>query len=721
MKGDAQSYGRAFGVSILGLILQSLFAIGLAIYASSSGGDHAAGTAAWHVTVGLLVWASLVLLFDMHRRERRETAELERLAQEESTGVFEAVDEPKAARTLDAMRRFALPIMSLIVGGSLLLMGILRLGGLGDEAVLSADTRTLNKGWAIAVGLTVAVVGFVFARFVSGMATQRVWAPLRAGASYAVGSALLGLTVALTQFIDSSAGRMVALGVVSHAVAIFSIAMGSEMLLNVVLDVYRPRRPGEDPRPGFDSRLLGLLAAPDKIAENIGEALNYQFGVEVSKSWFYLLIQRWWPGLVAVAVLVVWGMTSLVVIEPHQRALVLTFGRPSAPILSFGERDGDEVGPGLHVVAPWPMTEVYIPVSTTRGVDGRAVVTRTSTGVRVANLGTNPPERDKAILWTNEHTTQEIFSLVQPAIFRTSMSGLTAGERGADRAADLSLVAIEAPMQYVVEDVRMFDELAQPEHRDTLLRAMGQRVLLHHLASMSIDDVLGSGRMRLGEDLRVKLESVYGDVRVNRGERGRHAGIRITSIGAGSVHPPMNAASSFERVVQAQQVKQSMIEAATEDQIRILTEIAPPIDRGDGAQVTASDIVAMLDELTAMREARVDEAEVIAQELAVQHLLEEAGGLAGAALIAASAQRWDTHMGERGRAALYLGQLSSYRASPALYKSKKYFRALLETMRGSRVYLTSENLDRLHIILELQTRDTSLEIFDPEAGAEFQP
>ena len=129
----------------------------------------------------------------------------------------------------------------------------------------------------------------------------------------------------------------------------------------------------------------------------------------------------------------------------------------------------------------------------------------------------------------------------------------------------------------------------------------------------------------------------------------------------------------------------------------------------------------MLDELTAMREARVDEAEIIAQELAVQHLLEEAGGRAGAALIEASAQRWDTHMGERGRAALFLGQLSSYRAAPTLFKSKKYFRALLETMRGSRVYLTSENLEDLHIILELQTRDTSLELFDPEAGSEFQP
>jgi Cation/multidrug efflux pump len=121
-----------------------------------------------------------------------------------------------------------------------------------------------------------------------------------------------------------------ALDAVAHAVPIFTIIIGAETLLNVVLDVYRPRKPGEDPRPGFDSRLLGLLAAPDRIAENIGEALNYQFGVEVSRTWFYLLLKRWWPGLIAVALLVAWGMTSLVVVEPHQRAMVLTFDKPSA-------------------------------------------------------------------------------------------------------------------------------------------------------------------------------------------------------------------------------------------------------------------------------------------------------------------------------------------------------------------------------------------------------
>lgn len=712
MKGDAQSYGRAARVSILGLILQVLCTLSLAVYAAFAGGDHAAVTASMYVGVGVLVWIPLIVLFDLHRRERLESIEIDRLAQEASTGVFEQSEQPRAARTLEAMQKYALPLLSLLVGALLLTIGFVRFSSLGGGESTLADTQTLHKGWGIAIGLAIAIVGFIFARFVSGMATQRIWAPLRAGASFAVGSALLGLTVAVTQFIDESAGRSVALGPVSHAVPIFSIILGAETLLNVVLDIYRPRKPGEDPRPGFDSRLLGLLAAPDKIAENIGEALNYQFGVEVSKTWFYLLLQRWWPGLVAVALLVTWGMTSLVVIEPHQRALVLTFGKPTKPLLSFGDVDGDEVGPGLHIVAPWPMTEVYIPVSRTVDQKGRRVEVRTSTGVRLMNLGTNPPKRDTAILWTNEHTLREVFNLVQPAHL-SGHSGDGADEGGG--AADLSLVAIEAPVQYVIDDVRQYDEFAQEGYHDKLLRLLGQRELLHLLASTRIDRVLGAGRAEIAEQLRDRLEAAYNAVPVGGGEV-RPAGIRLTDVGSGFVHPPMDAARSFERVVQAGQVLEAKIEAATEDKIRILTEVAPPITRDDGSVVTTEDIVARIDDLTAMLGAGAPRSAIATKELAVQHLLEEAGGGAGASLIAASAQRWDTHMGERGKAALYAGQLASYSAAPSLYKSKKYFDALLDIMGPSRVYLTSERLEDLNIVIELQSRDTGIDLFNPEEG-----
>ncbi len=713
MKGDAQSYGRATVVSILGLVLQSAAAVAMGIYAALSGGDAAATTAAIHMGIGVAVWAPLIFLFDMHKRERREAFELERLAQEEASGVFETSEQPRAARTLEAMRKFVLPAMSLLIGGSLLAIGLARFNAAGANEDI-AETMLRNQGFGIAIGLGIAVAGFVFARFVSGMATQRVWAPLKAGASYAVGTALLGLAIAVARFVDTSFGRPVALETVTHAVPVFTLVLGAEMLLNFVLDIYRPRTPGEDPRPGFDSRLLGLLAAPDKIAQNIGEALNYQFGVEVSKSWFYLLIQRWWPGLVAVALLVAWGMTSLVVIEPHQRAMVLSFGKPSAALVSFGEHDAetDEIGPGLHVVLPWPMTEVYVPRGESAD-DGMPEV-RTSTGVRVLRLGTNPPSEDEAILWTNEHTVQEVYSLVQPAPIGQQESGASASDVAA-----LSLVAVEIPVQYVIEDVRSFDTLAQPAHRDAMLDVMGERMLMQYMASQRIDQVLGGKRTELGAAVGERLASVFAAIPGDDGSA-RDAGIRLLHVGAAGVHPPKDAAPYFERVVHAGQLREAKVEAAKEYAARTLNTVSSPIDRADGSTITPSDIVAMIDELGSMAGAGAGEIEIAEQELTIQRLLEEAGGSAGAALIEAGATRWTRHMGERAKAALFAGQVSSYRAAPALYMTSAYFDALAEVMRDSRVYLTGESIDQLNVNVKLETRDTNLEVFDPEAGGPNQ-
>jgi membrane protease subunit HflK len=720
MKGDAQSYGRATVVSILGLVLQAAAAIAVGIYAALSGGDAAAQTAAYHIALGIFVWAPLVFLFDMHRRERREAVEIERLAQDEPTGVFETDEQPRAARSLEAMRRFVLPAMSLLIGGSLLAIGLVRFRAANAADGSLAETELQNQGFGIAIGLAVAVAGFVFARFVSGMATQRIWIPLKAGASFAVGTALLGLAITVARFIDTSFGRPIAGETLAHAVPIFTLILGAEMLLNFVLDIYRPRTPGEDPRPGFDSRLLGLLAAPDKIAENIGEALNYQFGVEVSKSWFYLLIQRWWPGLIAVALLVAWSMTALVVIEPHQRALVLAFGSPSDPLLSFGERSegngsegsGSEIGPGLHVVLPWPMTEVYVPKSVPADPNAEAVMT--STGVRVLRLGTNPPKPNEAILWTNEHTVQEVYSLVQPAPIGQQDTGAS----GADVAA-LSLVAVEIPAQYVIDSVRAYDELAQPDHRDTLLDVMGERMLMQFMASQQIDQVLGGRRTELGVEVGERLSAVFGAMPGAAGETG-DAGIELLHVGVAGVHPPKDAAPYFERVVHAGQLSEAKVEAAREYASRRLNTVSAPIERDDGTVIRPADIVSLIDELKSMSRSGADEVELAEQELVIQRLLEEAGGSAGASLIEASATRWTRHMGERAKAALFQGQVASYRAAPSLYMTGAYFDALAEVMRGSRVYLTGEGIDQLNVNVKLETQNTSIDVFDPEAGGPTQ-
>lgn len=723
MQGDIFNHKKARGIAILGLLFQFfLFTVPLTIYALYSGGfgqpvaDHAAVTAAAYSGIGSLVWVTLIFLFDWHRRERQEAMEAERLADDPAASAFESGgDELRvAARRLAGIQRFGLPIMSLIVGASLVITGVVRLRVSQDLVDPGLFRPTAERGFAIAVGLGVAFIGFVFARFVSGMAKQKVWAALRAGASFAAGSALLAIGIVVGHFVDIAGGPDTVLRYLQVAYPIFMIVMGAEVFLNFVATLYVPRKAGEDPRPAFDSRILAYLAAPDQIAQNIGDALNYQFGIEISRTWFYQLIRRWWPALIALVVLVMWSMTSLVVIEPHQRAVLLTFGKPAEETLE----------PGVHFKWPYPISEVYIPeaeVTLTRTVKderGRDTViletveAKTATGVRMFNLGTNAPDADaKAILWTNQHTAEEFYNIVQPSSVRERRAEATADSSSE---LDVSLVAIEATVHWAVDDVYKFDTISVPESRDRYLQVLGQRMLLQHLASKPIDDVLGGARTELPAEIRERLISKYG----NLGPTGEGAGVEVIRVGTGSVHPPRDVAPTFERVVEARQQFEARLADANRDKIRILTEVAPPVPMPDGTTITAEDIVDMIDEIERMRRDGANETQIAAESLRVQQILERSGGEAGSELIDASAQRWARHMGERGRAALYEGQIAAYAAAPTLYMSRHYFDALRSVMADARVFLVDSELKSPTIRLQLESQERGLDVFDPEAGAE---
>lgn len=702
MKADYLTYRRATSVSLLGLVIQTVLAVALLVYGVLAH-DHAAVTACLAVALGVPIWLTLAIVYDQHRRERVEALEAERLAEAEGGGssVFEgqAGEFRVAARRVQMLHRFAVPAVSLVLGAAMIGLGLWRLSE-GRE-LLSPDrfAEPRQRGWAIALGLILAFVGFVFARYVSGMAKQKVWANLRAGSAAAVGAALLGLAMAVGQFIDI-AGPDVVLRYLQVAFPIYLIASGAEIFLNFVLDMYRPRKPGELPRPAFDSRFLGFAAAPDRIAKSISDAINYQLGFNVTSGWFYRLLSRSLLLLVLLGVGIIWALTALTVIEPHQRGIVLRFGRPI----------GKELGPGLHLKAPWPIDRVEMPaLLRTDARTGRmSVAGYTATGVRTIDLGTPPPTAEGPILWTNEHAREEIFQLVQP-----SRAGAESAARG-DQDAGLAMVAVEIPMQYAVSDVMLFEQLAPPELRDGLLRSVAQREIVRYFSGAPLDDVIGGRRVEIAAGLRERIEAAFAGMNPGPDGKPMGAGVEILSLSVMRPHPPQKVAANFERVVQAEQNRQAKIEAANADEIETLTRVVGSVD-------LANRIVAEIDALTALRDGlggdrAATPEQVRAQELKIQQLIETAGGRAASTIAEARAERWARHMRERGRAARYEGQLAAYAASPEVYKASLYFDALKEAFARSRLYITSESVKDLRMRVELQDRQSGLDVFDPNAG-----
>ena len=684
MKADYLTYARATSVSFIGLGVQATLAIVFFLYAFYQA-DHAALTASLFCATGILAWLCLAIVHDGHRRERVEAIEAEALGADGNASVFEAagVETRPAARRVESLHKFFLPIASLIIAATLAIFAYVRFTqGSGLTSPIQS-TDAANRGWVISIGLAVAFVGFVFARFVSGMAKQKPWAMLRAGASFAVGAAILGLAFAVSHFVDL-AGPDVLVRYLPVAVPIFLGIVAAETVLNFLLILYRPRKTGEVAPPAFDSRILGFIAAPDKVAESLGEALNYQFGVDVSSTWFYRLFRSIATSLVLLGVVVIWALSSFVVIQPHQKALLLRNGN----LVKVLE-------PGLHAKLPWPFDRVEIPRHVEKTAEGEDFVSRTVTGIRRLSLGKEAPEEGSAVLWTNTHAGAEQNFVVQPG----RVTGKIAPARG-----ELSLVSADVAVLYTIGDLEAYDRVATTESRDELLRAVAERELTIDLGSRSLNTILGPGREVISGEIRDRIQAAFDSLNVGPDGNPIGAGVKVLAVNVNGAHPPKRVAPNFERVIEAEQKRLASLEQAESDRVATLTEVV-------GSVALATAIVTELDKLESLQAAAASDENIATQTFVIEGLLESAGGEADSLIHTARAERWRRHMSERGRAAALLGQNVAYNASPWVYRSGLYLEALTEAMRDARVYVVSPDVENMRIDIDLQDNSLSGDLF----------
>ncbi|MBC7835168.1 MAG: hypothetical protein H7Y88_08715 [Phycisphaerales bacterium] len=652
MKADYLSFKRATNVALLGLILQLLTGFTLLTY-SFLDRDHATQTASFMILIGSGVWLGLAIVFDQHRRERVEAMEAASLTaqQARASTVFEenADDLRLAAKRLAWMHRLLLPMVGLLLAGLLIGVGVFRFQQARELVDPDKFSAPDARGWAIALGLIFGVSNFLFARYVSGLGKVPMWVNLRAGAAQAVGSALVCAAIAIGQFVDY-AGPDAVLRYLQVVFPAMMVMLGAEFVLSFLLNIYRPRKAGETPRPAFDSRVLGFVAAPDKIAESISEAINYQFGFDVTSSWFYRLLSRSMLVLTLVGVAVIWLMTAVAVVGPDERGIRIRNGARVS-----------EVGPGAYVKWPWPVERVE---------------RFKATEARRLDLSSPPPAGDKAILWTNEHGVDEKdhYLLVRP-----SAEEADARSPGASATSDFVLVTAEVPMYYAVEDVTKYEEFAAPESRQELLKSIGMRALLEYMGTVRVDDLLGNARTDTAEGARQAVQQAYQAMNPS-------PGIRVLFVGIEGAHPPTETAASFEQVVTSEQTRESAIEQAQSERIAFLTAAA-------GSVEAAERVLVLLDELDVLKRTESAGPEAIKEkEQAITTLLGGDGGAASAIIRQAKAARWKSHMEERGLAERYQGELRAYAANPQLYAAERYFRTLRDVMAGSRVYIISDDV-----------------------------
>lgn len=675
-------------MAAIGFLLQvacfgTLF--GVALWSRSD----AIGAAARLVLAGVPVWGILYLVFNQIRRVQAETLETQELRRAREAGVSTAIFEHDSEAMyieegrLQWMVKWLLPATTVAITLYLLLGHFIQWRWSFQTAFLKSelggisrtDYPTLMMWFVVGIGF----VSFLFARYTLALARLPAWGLLHAGASFTAGTAVVCLVLAIALM----AGRTIewAEPLAAYLIRVALVVLGLELAVNFILDFYRPRAPGEIPRPSFESRLLALISEPGGVAKSIAEAMNYQFGFEVSSTWFYQLLQRWFLPMLVAAGVVVLLMTGIVVVDADEQVVIERFG-------GLVRKTAGGLSPGIHFKWPFPIDIVR-----------RAPVKR----VRELVVGEATQEDDedlsKAIVWTEAHDYVPELLLLVAAPKLAALSPLERSELGpvsrGSESAPVSLLMVSVPIEYRVKDIGKF----LYTHVDALklLEAVAYQHLSEYAAGVDVDQLMGPGREAFNRELRELIQRRLDELEV---------GVEIAFAGVRGAHPPSEkqVAEAFQGVISAQTKSAATVNAADGEAQRILTAVAGTEARArllDEA-IQERDRLSKDGETDGSRRADADER---VRDLFMGNPAKGITPMSGraAAIVAGSvgaARDWMSR--EEAKRRSFQAEVAAYQAAPTLYPQRK----LMEIYNGLdriRKYLIVG--DPSNVIIEYQTSE----------------
>lgn len=693
MVRDQFVYQQATRVCGIGFGIQLVLGTFLAIFGRVSG-DSAITLASFYVLIGMLPWLSLIVLFHQHSLERLEALENEELEQLRASGrsVFEGGREQSdvASRRLASMHRWLMPSVSGVVAVALGTLSYLTIDWLGrlDDATATANPFGVgsNLGWQLALCTAIALGTFIFSRFVAGMSQQTAWANLRGGAGTSVGNALVLLAIAVGIVFEVFRKPNV-LEAVAYGVAVFAAIIAAEILLNLILNVYRPRRREDAPRPAFDSKLLGLAAAPDSIVRSINEAVNYQFGFDITSSWGYQLLLRSMVRLSALAAVVLLLTSMVVVVQPGEQAVRLRGGRIV----------GDVASGTLLFKWPWPLESVE----------------RFDVGqVRSVVLGPALLKNEKVNAWVIEgepDPNRPGFVVLASGTGNRSSGAPAVDSDGSPLAAQFALIDADLVLNYRIRDGALLDFLGFSsdarsrrtplDMRERALKALALREVTQLFATLSADEVLSPQGDSLVRRLKERIQRAFDAAR---------SGVEVVGIQIPVLRPPAGEPSGrFEDLSIDLQNARKVVDEANRLVNTTMSALA-------GSPEQARKIVEAIDTLrTIERQSGKDSATSRSKRAEIEAMIIDSRGQAASVISIAQARRWDMLMRARATASEVLGQAPSYRAAPSLYRERAIMAVLSRALAEARVkYVLAVDPMRVDIDVQMEQPESGLNLGD---------
>ncbi|MCK4283738.1 MAG: hypothetical protein KAX44_05425, partial [Candidatus Brocadiae bacterium] len=559
---------------------------------------------------------------------------------------------------------------SVVLSGLLLYLAYHVIGG----ARADLEEVAVQKPAAVAVGMVfIAFVGFLIGKYAAGLAQSRGYRLLRAAGGYVLGNVIVAMLIAISMamyYFGVSWGETV----LTYVIPILMALVALEILLNLVLDIYRPRVAGRETRPPYDSRLLGLFGEPEGVLRTVAATLDYQFGFKVSETWFYRFMERAILPLLLIQILSLWLLTTIVVVDRDEIAFIEKFGSPyvSDADASRGVR-ATVFKPGFYLKAPWPFSVArHVPAYRIHSVELGKIRERTRQTMAVIPLMKEPD----IILWSERHIDPEEGFEVSFLVPSTVETGGSEGAQQAQgpaeeavvdddvaaeteqRAPEVNLARVLGHVHYRVKrkpdgDIDENAAFAYYYRQADIRRhveQLGYRALCRIAASQDFLKWIAEDREESVRQLRQELcEAVEREA----------LGLEVVFVGIPMVHPPPETAAAYADVVTALQDRESL--------------------RHEGE----------LEYNQTVEDARAQEANAIY----------EAEGYAARRTLPAQAE-----------ADQFLVRLDAYRKAPTVYKFRTYFDVLEGALEGLKLYLAPDVPSEVLIIdLEEKLRPQLLE------------
>src|SRR5471032_2914194 len=440
-----------------------------------------AGEAA-SIFLGLGALVAFVSWFQMRleENERLEKLELDELARAKGdSALFDAKESEvfPARRSREQFEKFFIP-------GFAVLLFLLQAGGawllwrwISKTTGVIAPEKAMPSLSLFAI---FALLLFLIGRFSVTIARLGDFRLLRPGASFLLAGAYVCAFTAIG-IAGVKTGFPKADFWMARALCVLLGLMAAEMLLTLLLEIYRPRIKGKIGRPLYESRVVGLLAQPESLFTTAAQTLDYQFGFNVSQTWFFQLLQKNLAVFVLVQLVVLFLSTCVVFVDAGEQVVLEHFGKPA----------GQPLEAGAHLKLPWPVDRIY------------RYRTEQIQSLYVGYTPDAGKDEQNVILWTVAHNQEQNFLVGNRATATVQTDNTDTNDTL--KAPPVSLITVSIPVQFQITNV--MDWAYQNGDPTNLLEDLATREVVHFLAGVDLVDLLSQARLGAAHTLEERIQA----------------------------------------------------------------------------------------------------------------------------------------------------------------------------------------------------------------------